>query len=144
MFDSLSSRIQNAFTALKGEVRLTEAQVEDVLREIRLALLEADVNFNVVKAFIDRVRDRAMDQAVLRSLSPAQQVLKIVRDELLALFAGTEGGRYLTHVFYSFAGLIFGWCEWRKNRLVAIERTIGHFMNNRHIRRAQRHVKPAY
>jgi signal recognition particle subunit SRP54 len=92
MFDSLSSRIQNAFTALKGEVRLTESQVEDVLREIRLALLEADVNFNVVKAFIDRVRDRAMDQAVLRSLSPGQQVVKIVRDELLALFAGTEGG----------------------------------------------------
>jgi len=92
MFDSLSSRIQNAFTALRGEVRLTEAQVEDVLREIRLALLEADVNFNVVKAFIDRVRDRAMDQAVLRSLSPAQQVVKIVRDELLAQFAGTEGG----------------------------------------------------
>src|SRR5690242_14488150 len=92
MFDSLSSRIQNAFTSLRGEVRLTETQVEDVLREIRLALLEADVNFNVVKAFIDRVRDRAMDQAVLRSLSPAQQVVKIVRDELLALFAGTEGG----------------------------------------------------
>jgi len=92
MFDSLSSRIQNAFTALRGEVRLTESHVEDVLREIRLALLEADVNFNVVKAFIDRVRDRAMDQAVLRSLSPAQQVVKIVRDELLALFAGTEGG----------------------------------------------------
>src|SRR6187399_58185 len=92
MLDSLSSRIQNAFTALRGEVRLTESQVEDVLREIRLALLEADVNFNVVKAFIDRVRDRAMDQAVLRSLSPAQQVVKIVRDELLALFAGTEGG----------------------------------------------------
>src|SRR4029453_14635269 len=83
MFDSLSSRIQNAFTALRGEVRLTETQVEDVLREIRLALLEADVNFNVVKAFIDRVRDRAMDQAVLRSLSPAQQVGKIVRDVLL-------------------------------------------------------------
>src|SRR6187402_2771182 len=92
MFDSLSTRIQNAFTAIRGEVRLTETQVEDVLREIRLALLEADVNFNVVKAFIDRVRDRAMDQDVLRSLSPAQQVVKIVRDELLALFAGTEGG----------------------------------------------------
>src|SRR6187455_1808512 len=92
MFDSLSSRIQNAFTALRGEVRLTESQVEDVLREIRLALLEADVNFNVVKAFIDRVRDKAMDETVLRSLSPAQQVVKIVRDELLALFAGTEGG----------------------------------------------------
>jgi signal recognition particle subunit SRP54 len=92
MFESLSTRIQGAFTSLRGEVRLTPEQVEDVLREIRLALLEADVNFQVVKAFIDRVRDKAMDQAVLKSLSPAQQVLKIVRDELLALFGETKGG----------------------------------------------------
>ena len=92
MFESLSTRIQSAFTSLRGEVRLTEEQVETALREIRLALLEADVNFQVVKAFIDRVRDKAMDQAVLRSLSPAQQVVKIVRDELLALFGETEGG----------------------------------------------------
>ena len=83
MFESLSTRIQDAFSSLRGEVRLTPEQVEGVLREIRLALLEADVNFQVVKAFIDRVRDKAMDQAVLKSLSPAQQVLKIVRDELL-------------------------------------------------------------
>ena len=83
MFESLSTRIQDAFSSLRGEVRLTAEQVEGVLREIRLALLEADVNFQVVKAFIDRVRDKAMDQAVLKSLSPAQQVLKIVRDELL-------------------------------------------------------------
>ncbi len=92
MFDSLSTRIQDAFKSLRGEVRLTEAHVETVLREIRLALLEADVNFKVVKAFIDRVRDRAMDQAVLKSLTPGQQVLKIVRDELLALFGDAEGG----------------------------------------------------
>ena len=92
MFDSLSTRIQGAFTSLRGEVRLSEAQVETVLREIRLALLEADVNLNVVKAFVDRVRDRAMDQAVLKSLTPAQQVVKIVRDELLALLGETEGG----------------------------------------------------
>ena len=92
MFESLSTRIQEAFTSLRGEVRLTPEQVETVLREIRLALLEADVNFQVVKAFIDRVRDKAMDQAVLKSLSPAQQVLKIVRDELLALFGETKGG----------------------------------------------------
>jgi signal recognition particle subunit SRP54 len=92
MFESLSTRIQGAFTTLRGEVRLTEAHVETALREIRLALLEADVNFQVVKAFIDRVRDRAMDQAVLRSLTPGQQVTKIVRDELLALFGETEGG----------------------------------------------------
>jgi signal recognition particle subunit SRP54 len=73
-------------------VRLTEEHVESALREIRLALLEADVNFQVVKAFIDRVRDKATDQAVLKSLTPVQQVVKIVRDELLSLFGTTEGG----------------------------------------------------
>jgi signal recognition particle subunit SRP54 len=92
MFESLSSRIQDTFQSLRGEVRLTEDHVETALREIRLALLEADVNFNVVRAFINRVRDQAMDQAVLKSLSPGQQVTKIVRDELLALFGDTEGG----------------------------------------------------
>lgn len=92
MFESLSTRIQDVFTSLRGEVRLTEANVEAALRDIRLALLEADVNFKVVKAFIDRVRDRAMDEAVLRSLTPGQQVIKIVRDELLALFGDAEGG----------------------------------------------------
>src|ERR687891_480226 len=92
MFDSLSNRIQDVFKSLRGEVRLTEETVEAALREIRLALLEADVNFKVVKAFIDRVRDQAMDQTVLKSLSPGQQVIKIVRDEMLALFGDTEGG----------------------------------------------------
>ena len=92
MFESLSTRIQDAFQSLRGEIRLTEENVEAALREIRLALLEADVNFKVVKAFIDRVRDRAMDQAVLKSLTPGQQVIKIVRDELLALFGDAEGG----------------------------------------------------
>jgi signal recognition particle subunit SRP54 len=92
MFDSLSTRIQDTFRSLRGEVRLTPEHVETALREIRLALLEADVNFKVVKAFIDRVRDQAMDQTVLTSLSPGQQVIKIVRDELLALFGDTEGG----------------------------------------------------
>ena len=92
MFESLSTRLQSAFTSLRGEVRLTEEHVETALREIRLALLEADVNFQVVKAFVDRVRDKATDQAVLKSLTPVQQVVKIVRDELLALFGTTEGG----------------------------------------------------
>src|SRR5688572_79132 len=92
MFDSLSTRIQDVFQSLRGEVRLTEEHVENALREIRMALLEADVNFKVVKAFIDRVRDKAMDQTVLKSLSPWQQVIKIVRDEMLALFGDAEGG----------------------------------------------------
>src|ERR671913_1567351 len=92
MFESLSDRLQGVFRSLRGEVRLTEETVEAALREIRMALLEADVNFKVVKAFIDRVRDRAMDQTVLKSLTPGQQVIKIVRDELLALFGDVEGG----------------------------------------------------
>jgi signal recognition particle subunit SRP54 len=92
LFESLSTRIQSAFTSLRGEVRLTEEHVETALREIRLALLEADVNFQVVKAFVDRLRDKATDQTVLKSLTPVQQVVKIVRDELLALFGTAEGG----------------------------------------------------
>src|SRR5947209_19467245 len=92
MFESLGERLQDVFKTLRGETRLTEENVESALREIRLALLEADVNFKVVKAFIDRVRDRAMGQDVLRSLSPSQQVLKIVRDEMVALFVDAEGG----------------------------------------------------
>src|SRR5947207_8488619 len=92
MFDSLSTRLQDVFKSLRGEARLTPENIEGALREIRLALLEADVNFKVVKAFVDRVRDRAMGQDVLRALSPSQQVVKIVRDEMLALFGTTEGG----------------------------------------------------
>src|SRR6266576_791319 len=96
MFESLSTRLQDVFKALRGESRLTPENIEVALREIRLALLEADVNFKVVKAFIDRVRDRAMDQAVLGSLSPSQQVVKIVRDEMVALFGDAEGGLQAT------------------------------------------------
>ena len=92
MFDALSNHLQDVFQSLKGETRLTEATVERVLGEIRLALLEADVNFKVVKAFVDRVRDRAMDQEVQKGLNPSQQVIKIVRDELLALFGDAKGG----------------------------------------------------
>src|SRR5262245_17394068 len=92
MFDALSNRLQDVFQSLKGETRLTESTVERVLGEIRLALLEADVNFKVVKAFVDRVRDRAMDKEVQQGLNPSQQVIKIVRDELLALFGDAKGG----------------------------------------------------
>ncbi|MGH9410157.1 MAG: signal recognition particle protein [Vicinamibacterales bacterium] len=92
MFESLSNRLQDVFRGIRGEGRLTESTVELALREIRMALLEADVNFKVVKAFIDRVRDRAVDQEVLRSLTPDQQVVRIVRDEMLALFGDAQGG----------------------------------------------------
>jgi signal recognition particle subunit SRP54 len=92
MFDSLSTRLQDVFRQIRGQAKLTEETVELALREIRLALLEADVNFKVVKAFIDRVRDRAVDQDVLKSLTPDQQVIRIVRDEMLALFGDAQGG----------------------------------------------------
>ena len=92
MFESLSTRLQDVFKSLRGEGRLTPENVEVALREIRLALLEADVNFKVVKAFVDRVRDRALGEEVLRSLSPSHQVVKIVRDEMVALFGDAEGG----------------------------------------------------
>ena len=96
MFESLSTRLQDVFKTLRGESRLTPENIEVALREIRLALLEADVNFKVVRAFVDRVRDRAMDAVAnkdaLRRLGPSQEVVKIVRDEMVALFGNAEGG----------------------------------------------------
>src|SRR4029079_3512340 len=92
MFESLSTRLQDVFKSLRGQGRLTPENIEAALREIRLALLAADVNFKVGKAFIDRVRDRAMEQQVRQRLSPSQQVVRIVRDEMLALFGDAEGG----------------------------------------------------
>jgi signal recognition particle subunit SRP54 len=92
VFDSLSTRLQDVFRSLRGEAKLTPEIVEQALREIRLALLEADVNFKVVKAFVDRVRDRSVDQDLLRSLTAGQQVIRIVRDEMLALFGDASGG----------------------------------------------------
>src|SRR5262249_18101759 len=81
---------QSVFRDLRGEGRITPAVLEEALRQIRLALLEADVHFRVVKAFVDRVRERAASEEVLASLTGSQQVVKIVRDELVALL-GEEG-----------------------------------------------------
>src|SRR4026208_779252 len=96
MFESLSTRLQDVFKGLRGESRLPTETNEAGPREIRLALLEADVNFKVVKAFIDRVRDRAMDaiadSSVVRGLAPSQQVVRIVRDETGARLGTAEGG----------------------------------------------------
>jgi signal recognition particle subunit SRP54 len=83
MFETLSDRLQDVFTRLRGHGRLSEAQVDAALREVRLALLEADVNFRVVKDFVNRVRARAVGEEVMRSLTPAQQVIKIVHEELI-------------------------------------------------------------
>src|SRR4029078_8814813 len=92
MFESLSNRLQDVFRQIRGEGRLTEETGELAVREIRMGLLVSDVSFRVVKPFIDRVRDRAVDQEVLKSLVPAQQGVRIVRDEMLALFGETQGG----------------------------------------------------
>src|SRR5713101_471361 len=89
MFDSLSTRLQNVFDRLGGRGRLTEDNIQEALREVRVALLEADVNFKVVRAFIDRVKEKAVGHEVLASLTPAHQVVKIVHDELMALLGGS-------------------------------------------------------
>ncbi len=85
MFDTLTDRLQGVFKKLRGKGKLTERDVDEALREVRLALLEADVNFKVVKEFVGRVRERAIGSDVLESLSPAHQVIKIVNDELVAM-----------------------------------------------------------
>jgi signal recognition particle subunit SRP54 len=92
MFESLSNRLQGVFRSIRGQSRLTEGSVDAALHEIRLALLEADVNFRVVKAFVERVRSKAVGDEVLRSLTPDQHVVRIVRDEMLALFGTAAGG----------------------------------------------------
>jgi signal recognition particle subunit SRP54 len=91
MFDGLQDKLQGVFRRLRGEGRVNEEALNRALREIRMALLEADVNFKVVKAFVARIRERALGEKVLESLSAAQQVVKIVRDELIDLL-GEAGG----------------------------------------------------
>ena len=82
-FDSLSDKLQNIFKNLRGKGRLSEADVKAALKEVKMALLEADVNFKVVKDFVKTVRSRAIGAEVLESLTPAQQIVKIVNEELV-------------------------------------------------------------
>ena len=88
MFDSLSQKLQSVFKNLRGYGKLTESNVADALREVRVALLEADVNYKVAKDFIERTKQRALGQDVLTSVTPGQQIIKIVHDELVALMGG--------------------------------------------------------
>jgi signal recognition particle subunit SRP54 len=89
MFDSLSTRLQSVFDRLGSRGRLSEDNIQEALREVRVALLEADVNFKVVRGFIDRVKEKAVGHEVLKSLTPAQQVVKVVHDELVELLGGS-------------------------------------------------------
>src|SRR3954447_11474153 len=93
MFENLQEKLQRAFKSLRGQATLTEENIDEALREIRLALLEADVNFKVVKELIDHIRAKAVGQEVMTSLSPSEQVIKIVRDELIELL-GRDTARF--------------------------------------------------
>ena len=89
MFDKLTEKLQAAFKKISGRGKLNAAAVDEGLREIRLALLDADVNFRVVKDFIDRIREKAVGEEILASLTPGQQLVKVVRDELIDVLGGT-------------------------------------------------------
>ncbi|MBR6918218.1 MAG: signal recognition particle receptor subunit alpha, partial [Clostridia bacterium] len=90
MYESLTEKLANAFKKFRNKGKLTEKDVKEGMREIKLALLEADVNFKVVKEFINKVSERAVGVEVLESLLPAQQVVKIVNEELTALMGQTQ------------------------------------------------------
>ena len=88
MFENLQSRFQTIFRNLTGRGRLDEKSIKEALREVRLAFLEADVNYKATREFCDRIEKRAMGVEILRSLTPAQQVIKIVKEEMVVLLGG--------------------------------------------------------
>ena len=89
-FEGLSSKLQDITKRLRGKARITESDLKEMLREVKLALLEADVNYKIVKEFIASIQEKALGQDVLKSLTPGQQVIKIVKDELVELLGGTD------------------------------------------------------
>src|SRR5947209_3238660 len=90
MFDTLSSKLQNAFKNLRGLGKISEDNVSDSLREVRLALLDADVNFKVARDFIERVKTKSLGQEVLQSVQPGQQIIKVIHDELVDLLGSSN------------------------------------------------------
>ena len=96
MFDSLASKLENAFRNLRGLGKLSEANVSEALREVRLALLEADVNFKVARDFIERVKAKSLGQEVVQSIQPGQQIIKIIHDELVELLGAANAGLQLS------------------------------------------------
>src|SRR5438477_4882095 len=96
MFDTLSSKLQSAFKNLRGLGKISEANVGDSLREVRLALLDADVNFKVVRDFIERVRTKSLGQEVILSIQPGQQIIKVIHDELVELLGSTNSALNLS------------------------------------------------
>src|SRR5262252_2784152 len=96
MFDSLSSKLQNAFRNLRGLGKISEANVTDALREVRMALLEADVNFKVARDFIDRVKTKSLGADVVLGVQPGQQIVKIIHDELVELLGSQNAALNLS------------------------------------------------
>jgi signal recognition particle subunit SRP54 len=93
MLDNLSNKLQKILRNLSGQGRVSGRHIEETAREIRNALLDADVHFKIAKDFVERVKQRALGQEVLESLTPGQQVIKVVRDELMELLGGTQERR---------------------------------------------------
>src|ERR1041385_88326 len=96
MFDSLSGKLQNAFRNLRGLGKISESNVADALREVRMALLEADVNFKVARDFIERVKTKALGAAVVQTVQPGQQIIKIISDELTELLGSQNAALNLS------------------------------------------------
>jgi signal recognition particle subunit SRP54 len=96
MFDSLSGKLQNAFRNLRGLGKISESNVADALREVRMALLEADVNFQVARDFIERVKTKSLGQDVIQSIQPGQQIIKLIHDELVDLLGSANAGLQLS------------------------------------------------
>src|ERR1700741_3945122 len=96
MFDSLSSKLQSAFKNLRGLGKISESNVSDSLRDVRMALLEADVNFKVARDFIERVKTKSLGQEVIQSVQPGQQIIKIIHDELVELLGSQNAGLTLS------------------------------------------------
>ena len=96
MFDSLSSKLQDAFRNLRGLGKISEDNIGDSLREVRLALLEADVNFKVARDFIERVKTKSIGQEVVQSIQPGQQIIKIIHDELVDLLGSSNASLQLS------------------------------------------------
>src|SRR5512139_2228310 len=96
MFDSLSTKLQTAFRNLRGLGKISETNVGEALREVRLALLEADVNFKVARDFIERVKAKSLGQEVIQSIQPGQQIIKIIHDELVSLLGSANAGLQLS------------------------------------------------
>src|SRR4029079_8551819 len=92
MFSSLQEKLESAFKNLKGQARITDINIASTVKEIRRALVDADVNYKIAKEFTDKVKDKAMGEKVINAISPSQLMVKIVKDELAELMGGQESG----------------------------------------------------